>query len=243
VQLLADLEEAEASVRVAAAEPRGTLRVTCGVSFGMRYLAPALAEFCNEHPQVLLDLDLSDRVVDLVEEGFDLAIRIGQMGSQGMVARRIGWTQIVCCAAPAYLARLSSPIRVPADLAQLECLSYTNVGLPNMWHFEGKDGGEASRITLRIPARHRANNGQLLAALATQGMGIVYTPDFIVAHEIRAGLLVPLLSDYRAPRSPIAAVYPSRRHLSAKVRSLVEFLATRFERQRDWSLDDILGSP
>jgi DNA-binding transcriptional LysR family regulator len=241
VQLLADLDEAEASVRVATAEPRGTLRVTCGVSFGMRYLAPALAEYAEKHPQVLLDLDLSDRVVDLVEEGYDLAIRIGQMGSQGMVARRIGWTQLVCCAAPSYLARHTAPIREPADLAQHECLSYTNIGMPNTWHFEGKKGGDAARVSLRVPQRHRANNGQLLAALATQGMGIVLSPDFIVAHEIRDGVLVPLLADYRAPRSPIAAVYPSRRHLSAKVRSLVEFLAARYERSHEWSLDDLLG--
>src|SRR5512145_100551 len=150
VQLLADLEDAEASVRVAGAEPRGTLRLTCGVSFGMRYLAPALAEFSSLHPELLLDLDLSDRVVDLVEEGFDLAIRIGQIGSQGMVSKRLGWTQIVCCAAPAYLARSKAPILTPTDLAQHECLSYTNVGMPNVWQFE--DGqGLGSQVSVRIP--------------------------------------------------------------------------------------------
>jgi len=240
VQLLADLAEAEGSVRIATAEPRGTLRVTCGVSFGMRYLAPALADYCEQHPDVLLDLDLSDRVVDLVEEGFDLAIRIGNIGSQGMVSKRIGWTQIVCCASPQYLAKHGAmPIVTPADLSQHECLSYTNVGMPNTWQFEGAAGKE-SRVAVRVPPRHRANNGQVLAALAVQGMGVVYEPDFIVAHEIRAGQLVPLLPDYHPPRSPIAAVYPSRRHLSAKVRSLVEFLATRYEQQHDWGLDDVL---
>ena len=241
VQLLSDLADAEASVRATAAEPKGTLRLTCGVSFGMRYLAPALAEFGALNPDLLLDLDLSDRVVDLVEEGFDLAIRIGHIGSQGMVSKRLGWTQIVCCASPAYVARRSEPIRTPLDLQQHECLSYTNVGMPNTWQFEGK-GGRESSVSVRIPPRHRANNGQVLASLAVQGMGIVYAPDFIVAHEIRAGQLVPLLPDYRPTRSPIAAVYPSRRHLSAKVRSFVEFLAGRFERQHEWSLDDILGA-
>lgn len=240
VQLLSDLEDAEASVRVAAAEPKGTLRLTCGVSFGTRYLAPALAEFSELHPHLLLDLDLSDRVVDLVEEGFDLAIRIGQIGSQGMVSKRLGWTQIVCCAAPSYLARQDQAIREPADLLQHECLSYTNVGLPNTWHFESRDGS-ATPAAVRITPRHRANNGQVLASLAVQGLGVVYEPDFIVAQEIRAGQLVPLLPGHRPPRSPIAAVYPSRRHLSAKVRSFVDFLATRFERQQEWSLDDVLG--
>ena len=137
VQVLADLDEAEASVRVAASEAKGTLRLTCGVSFGLRYLAPALAEFSALHPGLLLDLDLSDRAVDLVEEGFDVAIRIGNIGSQGMVSKRIGWTQIVCCAAPAYLEQRREPIATPADLARHECLSYTNVGLPNVWTFEG----------------------------------------------------------------------------------------------------------
>jgi DNA-binding transcriptional LysR family regulator len=241
VQLLSDLEDAEASVRDAAAEPKGTLRLTCGVSFGTHYLSPALAEFNKLHPQLVIDLDLSDRVVDLVEEGFDLAIRIGQVGSQGMVAKRLGWTQIVCCAAPSYLAGITSPVSVPADLAQHECLSYTNVGLPNVWQFQPRDGVGTS-VQVRIRPRHRANNGQVLASLAAQGLGVVYEPDFIVAQYIRSGQLVPLLSGYRPPRSPIAAVYPSRRHLSAKVRTFVDFLVARFERQHEWSLDDVLGN-
>jgi len=236
VQLLAALDDAEASVRVAAAEPRGTLRVTCGVSFGTRYLAAALAEFGAQHPELVLDLDLSDRVIDLVEDGFDLAVRIGHMGSKGMVSKRIGWTQIVCCAAPSYLARRREPITTPEDLAQHECLSYTLVGQPNVWHFEQAVGGDA-RIAVRVPLRHRANNGQMLASLAVQGLGIVYAPDFIVAHEIRSGQLLPLLSTFRPPRSPIAAVYPSRRHLSAKVRSCVDFLAGRFARSHGWSVE------
>jgi DNA-binding transcriptional LysR family regulator len=235
VQLLAGLADAEASVRVAATAPRGTLKLTCGVSFGIRYLAPALADFCAEHPDVVLDLDVSDRAVDLVDEGFDLAVRIGNLGQQGMVSRRLGWTQIVCCAAPSYLAQTTAPLATPADLERHACLSYTNVGLPNMWRFTDAEG----RVTdIRATTRHRANNGQLLASLATQGLGIVYSPDFIVAEEIRAGKLVPLLRGYRPPRSPIAAVYPSRRHLSAKVRAVVEFLARRFEREHPWRLDD-----
>jgi DNA-binding transcriptional LysR family regulator len=236
VQLLADLDDAVASVRVAATAPKGTLRLTCGVSFGIRYLAPALADFAAEHTEVLFDLDVSDRAVDLVEEGFDLAIRIGSIGQQGMVSRRLGWTQIVCCAAPAYLERATAPLAVPADLARHECLSYANVGLPNTWRF-ADSAGRAEDVTVRIAPRHRANNGQLLASLATQGLGVVYTPDFIVAEEIRAGRLVSLLPGYRPPRSPIAAVYPSRRHLSAKVRVIVDYLARRFAREQPWQLD------
>lgn len=234
VQLVADLDEAEASVRASATVPKGTLRLTCGVSFGIRYLAPVLADFAREHPEVVFDLDVSDRAVDLVEEGYDLAVRIGSIGQQGMVSRRLGWTQIVCCAAPAYLERSRAPLDTPADLVGHECLSYTNVALPNTWRFLDASGRHED---IRIVTRHRANNGQLLASLATSGLGVVYSPDFIVADEIRAGKLLKLLSDYRPPRSPIAAVYPSRRHLSAKVRVVVDYLARRFERDRPWQLD------
>ena len=237
VQLLADLDDAEASVRGATTAPKGTLRLTCGVSFGIRYLAPALADFAVAFPDVVFDLDVSDRAVDLVEEGFDLAVRIGNIGQQGMVSRRLGWTQIVCCAAPAYLERRAAPLATPADLAGHECLSYTNAGVPNTWRFNAADG-HGEEVAVRISPRHRSGNGQLLASLASHGLGVVYAPDFIVAEDIRARRLVPLLAGYRPPRSPIAAVYPSRRHLSAKVRAVVDYLARRFESDHPWRLED-----
>jgi DNA-binding transcriptional LysR family regulator len=236
VQLLVDLEDAESSVRVATRAPKGTLRVTCGTSFGVHYLAPVLREFCDRHRDVVVDLDISDRAVDLVEDGYDLALRIGRVGQQGLVSRRIGTTQVVCCAAPAYLACARAPLEAPQDLAHHRCLCYTNVGIPNVWRFEPRDPNGES-IDVRITPWHRANSGQLLATLAVQGLGIVYSPDFIVAESIRAGELVPLLTEYVPPRSPIAAVYPSRRHLSAKVRSFVDFLAARFEHEQPWSLE------
>jgi len=234
VQLLADLEEAESSVRAATVLPKGTLRLTCGVSFGVRYLAPAMAEFAAQHPQLVFDLDLSDRAVDLVEEGFDLAVRIGPVGHQGLVSRRIGWTRPVCCASPDYVKQHGAPT-TPEDLAKHECLTYTHVPVPNVWTFT--DGAGATH-PVRITPRHRTNNGRMGAALAVDGMGVIFEPDFIVAPEVRNGRLVRLLPGFEPARSPIAAVYPSRRHLSAKVRSFVEFLAARFARQQDWQLPD-----
>lgn len=232
VALLADLDEAEASVRASAVLPKGTLRITCGVSFGVRYLAPAIAEFCARHPQVLFDIDLSDRTVDLVDEGFDLAVRIGNLRHQGLVSRRIGWTRAVCCASPAYLAKHGTP-KTPAELASHECITYTHVPVPNVLTFADRTGETHS---VRIPTRHRTNNGRMSAALAVDGLGISYEPDFIVAPEVRAGRLVRLLPDFEPPQAPIAVVYPSRRHLSAKVRTFVDFVAERFERQHDWQL-------
>lgn len=232
VQLLADLADADSAVRATAVEPKGRLRVTCGVTFGERYLAPATAEFGTLHPDIAFDLDLSDRVVDLVEEGFDLAVRIGSGGSQALVSRRLGTTRIVCCAAPSYLSRRGTP-QAPEELSAHECLAYTYVAAPDAWTFVDREGG---RMTVRVKTRHRANNGRMLAALAAEGLGIAYEPDFIVAPEMRSGRLVQLLPDYSTPESPIAAVYPSRRHLSAKVRSFVDFLAARFAGAPDWSL-------
>jgi DNA-binding transcriptional LysR family regulator len=232
VQLLADLNEAESSVRAAALVPKGTLRITCGVTFGIRHLAAAIADFGARHPQLVFDLDLSDRTVDLVDEGFDLAIRIGPVGQQGVVARRLGWTEHVCCAAPSYLSRHAAP-KTPEDLAQHECLTYTQVPVPNTWTFESHDGAPR---TARISPRHRVNNGRMLVALAVAGVGIVNEPDFIVAPQVEAGNLVRLLPDFEPVRSPIAAVYPSRRHLSAKVRTFVEFLSERFAREQPWNL-------
>lgn len=233
VQLLADLEEAESSMRAAAVLPKGTLKLTCGVSFGERFVAPAIAEFAARHSQLVFDLDLSDRAVDLVEEGLDLAIRIGPVSQQALVSRRLGWTQIVCCASPGYLARHGTP-RTPEDLAAHQCLSYTLTSLPNIWRFESKQG---ANYDLHVTPRHRANSGRMLTKLAAAGLGVVIEPDFIVSPEVRSGALVRLLAEYALPRHPIAAVYASRRHLSAKVRTFVDFLAERFAREQPWMLN------
>jgi DNA-binding transcriptional LysR family regulator len=234
LQLLEDLDEAESSVRAVAAEPRGRLRLTCGVTFGVRYLAPAIADFARQHPGVEFDLDLSDRVVDLIDEGFDLAIRIGPIVHAGLVGRPLGRSRLVCAAAPGYLRRRRDlPLQTPGDLERHECLAYTQVPIPNVWRFADA-GGQVHEV--RIAARHRANNGRLLVALATAGMGIIFEPDFIVSPEIQSGRLTRLLPQFQPIESPITAVYPSRRHLSARVRSFVDFLARRFEYAAPWAI-------
>ena len=154
VQLLADLEEAEGAVSATTVEPRGTLRLTCGVTFGARHLAGAIADFQALHPQVRFDIELSDRIVDLVDEGLDLAIRVGGVRSQAAIARRIGATTLVCCAAPAYLARNGTP-RVPQDLAGHACLTYAYSPERRVWHFTDA-AGHAHAIPIAGPVH--ANN-------------------------------------------------------------------------------------
>jgi DNA-binding transcriptional LysR family regulator len=232
VQLLADLEEAEEAVTAAAVIPRGTLKLTCSITFGVRHLAPALAAFAARHPQVRFDVELSDRAVDIVDEGIDLAIRIGDIGSRSLIGRKIGITRLVCCAAPAYLARHPPP-KTPADLTAHACLSYEYARERNTWRFYDRDGNAHD---VRIAGPAHANNGRMLCALAVAGMGISFDPDFIAAPEVRAGRLVPLLLDYTPPSIDIYAAYPSRRHLSAKVRTFVDFLVARFATDAEWEM-------
>jgi len=231
VQLMADLDEAEEAAGAGAVVPRGTLRLTCGITFGTRHLAPAVAEFMTRYPDMRFDLELSDRIVDLVDEGFDAAVRIGSIGGMNLVGRRVGATTLVCCAAPAYLARRGEP-RVPEDLAAHTCLTYAYAPLAGQWPFRSADGG-ARNVRVNGPAH--ANNGSFLAALAIAGVGIAYEPDFIVGPDVQAGRLVPLMRAFVPAPSGINVVYPSRRHLSAKVRAFTDFLVQRFE-SAQWSL-------
>ena len=231
VQVLADLAEAEQEAARAAVVPRGTIRLTAAVNFGVRHLAPAIAEFQARHLEVAFDVSLSDRIVDLVEEGFDLAIRIGPAGPDNLVARKLGETRLVPCASPAYLAAHGAP-KVPEDLERHNCFTYEYVTPRYLWRFSDPSGGERA---VRIRGRLHSNNGELLAEVAARGAGIVLEPAFIVGPEVRAGRLVPLLQEFVPPPVPIYALYPSRRHLSAKVRLFVDFLIERFAGAQDWS--------
>ena len=231
VQLLSDLAEAEQEASRAAVEPRGTIRLTTSVNFGVRHVAPAIADFLGEHPGVRFDVSLSDRVVDLVEEGFDLAIRIGPPGADNLVARKLGETRLVPCASPAYLTAHGAPA-TPEDLARHNCFTYEYVSPRHQWRFRDRSGAERS---VRVSGTLHSNNGDLLAEAAVRGAGIVLEPAFIVGPDVRAGRLVPLLQEFVPPPVPIYAVYPSRKHLSAKVRRFVEFLVARFADAQDWS--------
>jgi DNA-binding transcriptional LysR family regulator len=234
VQLLADLEEAEQSASAGTIKPRGTLRLTCSTTFGARHLAPAIAEFLTRHPEMRCDVELSDRASDLVDEGLDLAVRIGAIGSQNLVGRKIGITRLVCCAAPSYLGRHGEP-RKPEDLAAHACLTYEYLSLKNVWRFRDREGRERD---VRVSGPVHANQGRFLEALAVEGAGIILEPDFIVGPDLLAGRLVPLLRGFEPPPADIYVVYPSRRHLSAKVRAFADFLAERFAHAQ-WTLPEM----
>lgn len=226
-QLLADLEETEASVSGEARRPRGRLRLTAPIALATLRLAPAFATFSRQYPEITLDIQLSDNVADFAEEGLDLAIRVGRVGSENLVARHIGETELLVAAAPDYLKRAGTPSS-PDDLARYDCLTYTYSSIGNQWSFEDKAG---KTISTRIGGPINANNGMLLAEIAAAGGGIALAPCFILQPLIDSGRLQRILPEWGTPRLPIHAVYPTRRHLSAKVQAMTAFLTDWFAAQ------------
>jgi DNA-binding transcriptional LysR family regulator len=229
VRVLADLAEAELAVGELQAEPRGILRINAPMSFGTLHLAAAVADFTTLHPKVSVDMALNDRIVDLVEEGYDVAVRIGRLADSTLIARRLALCRMAVCAAPSYLARCGEP-RHPADLSGHNCLGYTYMSTWDEWRFEGVGGAQSIRVSGSL----NSNNGEALAAAARRGLGIIIQPTFIVGDDLKSGRLMRILADYRPYEPPISAVYPHPRHLSAKVRSFVDFLASRFGDRPHW---------
>ena len=230
VQILVELEEAEREAAQEAIVPRGTIRLTTSVNFGMHQVTPAIAAFLARHDEVKFDVSLSDRIVDMVEEGFDLAIRIGGTSAQNLVVRKLGEARLIACASPDYIARHGAPA-TPEDLARHNCLTY-EYAMRDAWTFRDATGRER---TVRVAGSLNSNNGDLNAVAAVQGVGIALEPDFIVGSELKRGTLVPVLETFEARASPIYAVYPSRRFLPAKVRAFVDFLVERFTGMKGWA--------
>lgn len=233
-RILADVEEANLSVTRLQAAPRGRLRVNAPMSFGIRHLAPAIPDFLALHPEVEIDMSMSDRFVDLVEEGYDVAVRIGRLTDSALVARRLAPLRRVVCASPAYLAAKGVP-QTPADLAAHDCLSYSNMAASDEWSFVEADGRP---VSVAVRGRLHVNNGDTLRIAALSGLGLVTQPTFIVGADLQAGTLVGVLSDYVAQDGAVYAVYPHSRHLSPKVRAFVDFLAERFGPRPYWDVGE-----
>jgi len=224
-RLVREIEEAELAVSQTHAEPRGRLRVNAPMSFGQLRLAPALAVFLARHPELQVELVLDDRCVDAIEGGFDVTIRIADaMQDSVLIAKRIAPVRIAVCGAPEYLARRGAPV-APADLAVHDCLVYAQ---RDAWRFSGPDG--VSWIT--VAGRLCANNGDALREAALAGLGLAQLPSFIVERELASGALEPVLVPYEDPGAAVWALYSPTRHLSAKVRAFVDFLAERFRNTR-----------
>lgn len=226
--LLADVEQAEAEVTARADAARGALRVNVPVSFGLRYLAPLWADFMARHPQVTLDVTLADRMIDIVEEGYDLAVRIGDLASSSLVSRRLAATRMILCASPRYLEEHGVPDR-PEALADHVVLAYTLLATGEQWRFDGPGGP----VTVRVTPRMTSNSGDTCRATALAHRGIVLQPSFLVGDDLRNGDLVELLPGWRSVEFGVYAVYASRRHVAPKVRVLIDYLVEAF-REPPW---------
>lgn len=219
VQILADVEDAEQVAGQATRRPHGVLRMTLPLSYGQHRLAALIGAYTMAYPEVYLDISLSDRKMDLIEEGFDLAIRIGALPQSDLIARKLGAVRSIVCAAPAYLARHGTP-RTPADLSAHACLGYTLTAGGADWRLEGPDGP----VIVPIRGPIKADNGDLIRLAALSGAGIIFQPRFIVDDDIASGRLEQVLPQWQSAELGVYAVYPSRKHLSAKVRTFVDFL-------------------
>lgn len=217
-------ETAENDLAEERAELRGRIRIGLPLSFGVKRIAPLLLQFAAEHPEVSLEADYTDRRLNLIEEGFDLSVRVTSRLAPGDVSRRLGQCRIVAVASPDYLARHGQPAH-PADLQDHECLAYLGDANPNLWSFD--TGGRVETFAIR--SRFSASSGEALLAAAAQGFGITLQPDFIVDEWLAAGRVVPVLTPFPAPGLGVFALMPSGTHMPFRVRVLVEYLATRLK--------------
>ncbi len=225
-RILSDVAEADDVARRLQGELEGTLKVAAPMSFGWRHLSPAIVEFLAAHPQLDIDLDLNDRRMDLVSEGYDLAIRIGKLADSSLITRTLAPCRHVVCASPAYLAARGVPV-TPSDLAAQhhDCLLYSNRPASEQWRFRVDGEWHEAPVTAR---RLGVNNGDVLRDAAVAGLGLIVLPTFIVGDAVAAGALRVVLAEYEFFDPSIHAVWPPNRQLSAKVRALVDFLTERF---------------
>lgn len=218
------VEAAETGVAEERQTPRGSIRISLPLSYGLKRLAPLLLDFARRYPEVILDMDYSDRRINLIEEGIDLAIRITRRLEAGDVARRIGASRMQVLAAPDYLSRHGMP-RHPSELTHHLCLGYTNAGSAMAWQFIVDGQLESFPVRSRL----NANNGEVLTEAAAQGVGITCQPDFIAEDFVATGRVVEILSDFPAPELGIYAMLPSNRHVPHRVRVLMDALAEGLE--------------
>lgn len=218
-------EEALRAVGDLASEPKGLLRMTCAVAYGERFIVPLVTQFMGQYPQLRIEIELSNRPLDLVHEGIDLAIRLGRLQDSQLVATRLAPRRLYLCASPSYLARYGRPHSL-SELARHNCL----VGSSDQWALQ-QDGKEVSQ---RVQGNWRCNSGQAVLDAALAGIGLCQLPDYYVLEHLRSGALVSLLQAHQPPNTAVWALYPQQRHLSPKVRKLVDHLRNEMARRPEY---------
>ncbi|RJF90466.1 LysR family transcriptional regulator [Sphingomonas cavernae] len=225
-RIVAEAEAAEEAARGEATAPAGIVRVAAPMTFGLMHVAPAIADFLAQHPGIKVDLHFSDEKVDIIEMGFDIALRIAALPDSSLRARRLGAIDAHVVAAPAYFERHGRPTH-PAQLAEHRCIAYTNVANPDLWRFRGPDGEEAS---VRLDGPLRCNSGEAMLPALRAGLGVARLPDFIVDADIAAGTLEPILRNWAMPPVALHLLSPPSGPRPTRVELLIEFLSTRFRK-------------
>lgn len=228
--LVDELEALDLDIRNTSQSPRGRLRLTAPLTFGTLEMAPALNRFALLYPDIELDVSFSDRVVSVVDEGFDLAIRVGRPGDSSLIIRRLCAVRIVVVASPAYLDKHESPA-VPSDLASHTCIIDTNFREPNRWPFRTRDGDVEM---VNVSGRIRFSNAEACLQAAALGLGLACVPAFVAGDVLRSGAVARVLSEFETTPYDVHVLYPHNRHLAAKVRLLVDFLVEQYRQQPHW---------
>ncbi len=237
--ILEDIADAEAALSGLAGHVKGTLKITAPSSFGRKHISRLLPEFLKQYPDVSIQVSLTDQSVDMVQSGFDLAIRTGELKDSSLIARKLSPARRVVCASREYLATEGIPEH-PQDLIHHNCLvlGYPG-GVHDHWHFKGPEG----QIDVKVKGNLETNNGEILRDATKAGIGIAIKSTWDIADELKAGELIPILREFELPSAAVYALYPNREHLPAKTRSFIEFLEGKFGREPYWdrgiSLKDI----
>lgn len=228
--LLEEFDNLEAAIKDAAEEPSGRLRITAPLTFGAMALTQVLSDFARAYPRIALDVNFSDRIVNLVDEGFDIAIRIGRPDDSAMIARKLCDMRLLVVAAPDFLARSGTPA-TPEALATMECIIDANLREPNRWSFRNAHG---EAFSAPVQGRLRFSNAEACLKAGEAGLGLACMPSFVAAEALRAGRVVRVLQAFEAEPLALYALYPHSRHLAVKLRRLVDFLAERFKGKPAW---------
>ncbi len=231
LQLLDDFDELEAAIRDEAGPPKGDLRISAPRTFGEMYLTGAVGDFLAENPNITVAMTLSERFVDIIDEGYDMAVRIGDLPDSSLFARRIATTPLVACAAPLYLKAHGRP-ETPEQLSEFDCIIDTNLRRPDQWLF----GTGVTERAVRVSGRFKVNSALAARNAVIGGAGIALIPLFAIADDLRNGRAEILLAEHAPPAFGIYTVYPHNRHLAGKVRAFVDFLANRFSGDPAWAV-------
>lgn len=231
-RILDDVLEAELATSQAHGTLKGNLKIALPASFGLKHMTPVINDFLKEHPNIEFDLDFNDREIDLIQEGFDLAIRIANLPDSSLIARRFAPINTVMCASPEYLKQMGTP-QSPDELINHQCLVYSLLRDFEYWHLTDNNG---KQIKAKVRPYLKASTGEFIRDTAIEGHGIILIPTFIAYEAIERGLLVPVLQKYQTHQINAYAIYPQTRHLSQRVRTFVDFIVKRFEGTPYWDL-------